>query len=241
MICHVTGGLGNQMFQYAAGYSAAKRLNTNLKINKNFFGDYPNQRHVYHLHHFKLSSEITTDRETPIYEPHYHYSEINADGSLYGYWQSEKYFQEHAENIRQEFYIPKVNITSEYVMVSVRRTDYLTEPDLFNILDEEYYEKARKYFPRCKFIGFGEDTEWMKKNLKWLDEISENKTTIEDFKLMCSFKKYIIANSTFSWWAAWLSGSNDVIAPGLWFVENAKGEFPHYDTKDLIPDRWEKI
>lgn len=241
MIVHVTGGLGNQMFQYAAGYAAAKKLNTDLKINADFFGNYPNQRHVYHLHNFNLSAPLVSEIQNPIREKQFHYDEITEDGSLYGYWQSEKYFIDYAEDIRKEFYLPKCNVTDEYVMVSVRRTDYLNEPGLFNVLNEEYYEKARTYFPKCKFIGFSEDIEWMKEKLPWLDEISEGKTTIQDFKLMCSFKKFIIANSTFSWWAAWLSGSKDIIAPKLWFVENAKAEFDSYNTNDVIPDTWEKI
>jgi hypothetical protein len=237
----MTAGLGNQLFQYAAGYSAAKRLGVNFRINKNFYRDYPNQRHSYHLHNFPITAEITEDIETLIYQKEFNYKKITQDGSLYGYWQSEKYFKEHEEDIRREFYLPKLNIPDDYVMVAVRRTDYLLEPDLFNVLDVEYYEKARSYFPNCKFIGFSEDTQWMRQNLPWLDEISEGKTTIQDFKLMCSFKKFIIANSTFSWWAAWLSESDNVIAPQKWFMENAKAEFDSYDTSDIIPDRWIKI
>lgn len=241
MISHVTAGLGNQLFQYAAGYAAAKRLGVPFRVNKNFYRDYPNQRHSYHLHNFPVTAEVTEDIETLIYQKEFNYKEITQNGSLYGYWQSEKYFENCTEDIRKEFYLPKINIPENYVMVAVRRTDYLLEPGLFNVLNIDYYEEAKSHFPNCRFIGFSEDTEWMKSNMPWLDEISEGRTPIQDFKLMCSFKKFIIANSTFSWWAAWLSGSDNVIGPKQWFVDNAKGEFEHYDTSDVIPTRWMKI
>lgn len=235
MISHICGGLGNQMFQYAAGYSAAKRLNVPYRLNLNFYkADW--EPRVYLLDNFKnIDEEITEDKEDPITEPHFHYSPIDKDGSIYGYRQSERYFIDYKNEIRNKFYLPKINITDDYVMVSVRRADYLQEPGLYNILDSEYYDKARSYFPGCKFIGFTEDTEWMEENLPWLDEISTGKSAIQDFQLMCSFKKFIIANSTFSWWAAWLSDTDEVVAPKIWFVDQ------NYNTNDLIPERWAKI
>lgn len=149
---------------------------------------------------------------------------------MFGYWQTEKYFVDIADQIREEFALPKAELGR--VAVHVRRGDYLQFPQVFHTQGVDYYEQARKEFPGCEFLAFSDDPEWAKENLPWADVIEGN-PPIVDMALMASCDGIIMANSSFSWWAAWL-GNKKVVAPSKWFTCS-------HDTRDLIPDRWIKI
>ena len=91
---------------------------------------------------------------------------------------------------------------------------------------------------------FSDDTNWCKqqnlfkdKKFNFASDLSNNFDYL-DMCLMSKCSKHIIANSTFSWWGAWLSGSNDVIAPSKWFKNT---ECSKYNTKDLYPPEWQTV
>lgn len=122
----------------------------------------------------------------------------------------------------------------------VRRTDYLTNSANHNNLDLDYYEKALEYFENRQIIVFSDDPEWCKKQSLFSDDrflISESGNNTIDLCMMTFCSGHIIANSSFSWWGAWLANSEKVIAPSKWFGPNNVDK----ETKDLYCDNWNVI
>lgn len=220
------------MFQYAAGYAAAKALGETLELNTTFYEK--NKGRQYELRVFPISYSVTNNVAEPIKEKQHSYQEITKSGMMVGYWQSEKYFDFVEDEIRQEFRLPKSDIPSDWVAVTVRRGDYLALPDVFAQLGEEYYGEAIKAFPEHKFVVFSDDPQWCEQNLAWADMVMPCSAPGQDLALISSFKNHIIANSSFGWWGAWLANGKKVIAPKNWFTNGL-------DDSDLIPDRWIRL
>lgn len=174
--------------------------------------------------------------------------EIFALDDIYldGFWQNECYFKNIESEIREELINLlyknynvkendlKNNIENENsIAVHIRRGDYIKEKSIYtNLGESDYYEKAMEYI-RGKvenpiFYLFSDDTEWLRKKFKGKElvivEGYEGKTEQEDLILMSKCKHNIIANSSYSWWAAWLNCNNKkiVIAPKEWFSNNKK-------------------
>lgn len=188
------------------------------------------------------------------------------DVYLNGYWQSERYFIGIEDVIRSEFTLKeppdatnwqmgKVISECESVSLHVRRGDYVSNA-LYNKVHGtcplDYYRAAIKLLMGCDFKSrsienphffiFSDDHEWVKQNLKLdyptthVDHNGEDKD-YEDLRLMSLCKHHIIANSSFSWWGAWLSTnvSKTVIAPKVWFNDQSK------DSSDIVPKSWWRI
>jgi len=179
------------------------------------------------------------------------------DCYLTGYWQSEKYFSSSAAQIRRDFtFREPMNdlnalaaekiLSMNAVSVHVRRGDYLTDKKAnatHGLCSIQYYKNSIEYISRVihnpKYFIFSDDIVWVKKNLKidWpCDYISfnNNEESYNDMRLMSLCRHHIIANSSFSWWGAWLNPNPTklVVAPQPWFAN------PHIDTRDLIPVDW---
>jgi hypothetical protein len=134
----------------------------------------------------------------------------------------------------------------ESVSIHVRRGDYISIPknnELYETCSESYYSEAmnlvKAKFPNAVFYVFSDEPEWFRKNVKVnvpLVYVTHNvgEKSYEDLILMSQCKHNIIANSSFSWWGAWLNDNKNkvVIAPQKWFKDKSK------DTKDLIPQKW---
>lgn len=173
-----------------------------------------------------------------------------------GYWQSYKYLKDIDAEIRNSFSF--VNIVdpfkiyeiqnSDSVFIHIRRGDYMNAKNqiLFEECKVDYYVKAihmvRSLVDNPKFFIFSNDINWVKSNFK-IFEMSvvfvENETSVADFVCMQACKHAIIANSTFSWWAAWLinNKSKRIIAPLNWYRNKKMNE----TTSDLIPEDWIRI
>jgi len=176
---------------------------------------------------------------------------IKGDVYLDGYWQSEKYFQSIEEIIHKEFtlknklqkedLINKIN-NSNSVSIHIRRDDYTNKKNYY-VLTIEYYKEAIKIIKEknqnIHLFVFSDDINWVKNNLKTEFPITfiDGNKDYEDLILMSMCKHNIIANSSFSWWGAWLNQNPHkiVIAPKKWFNK------PEINTKDLIPESWLKI
>ena len=167
--------------------------------------------------------------------------------SLQGYFQTEKYFKHIQDEIRGDFefrdeILEPAKKTISYwknpIALHIRRTDYLTNSN-HTALDINYYEKALQEFDdNSEVIIFSDDPQWcMEQDLFSSDRfmVSETRNTYMDLCLMTLCSGHIIANSSFSWWGAWLSDSKKIIAPSGWF---AGSNNEHLDTKDLIPENW---
>ena len=290
IIVKLRGGIGNQMFQYAAGRRLAIKHKTVLKLDVNFLLDRTPRENftyrTYELDIFNIQGDIASPSEinrfvpanrnvfynikrklkliNVITEPHIHFHEdvLSASDNSYldGYWQSENYFKDIGDIIRSDFTLkPEMtNINQEFakeisscdsVSLHIRRGDYVSNPETNKFHGScplEYYQKAVVKIANCvknpHFFIFSDDPDWAKKHLnleypiKFITHNGEGKN-YEDLRLMSLCKHNIIANSSFSWWGAWLNENPDkiVIAPEKWFND------PSINTDDLIPDGWIRI
>ena len=284
IVVKLSGGLGNQMFQYAAGLSAAQRLNTTVKMDQSWF-DNLNEKDTprfYELDNFSLKQDFINPKQyyfvneplknrllslgkvrlSSYKEPHFEYDnnfkKIKNNTYLEGYFQTEEYFKNIRPIILDNFSIKKepsvkskeiINIAhkNESVSLHVRRGDYVTNQNaarFHGIMGEEYYKKAisimNKKIKNPKYFIFSDEINWVKNNFdlpKGSVFVNHNKSGIEDMRIMIECKHNIIANSSFSWWGAWLGQNKDkkVVAPKVWFLDNKT------DTSDIIPSRWQKI
>lgn len=162
---------------------------------------------------------------------------------LTGFFQSAKYFP---DNIREELTlkdstgIKNIIAPGESVFIHVRRGDYLNNK-VYEFCSLDYYNQAvdliREKVADPKFYVFSDDIDWVKNNLNIGDAIYLSNSDYEDLYLMSQCRHAIIANSSFSWWGAWLIDNPNkiVIAPNNWFTDKT------ISTKDLIPDNWIRI
>ena len=206
----------------------------------------------------KRLSGLRSDRL--IIEPHFNYwagiKNITDDSYMIGYWQSEHYFASEESSIRKEFTfrLPISDFNAEIsnkihcsnsVGLHVRRGDYVKNAQtraVHGLASIDYYNLAIRYI--CDRVNlphlfiFSDDIDWVKHNLKthlpatYLDHNNGQESYV-DMRLMSLCRHHIIANSSFSWWGAWLNPSPDkiVIAPRNWFAAGV-------DIKDLIPTGW---
>lgn len=173
-----------------------------------------------------------------------------------GYWQSEKYFKEIENVIRKEFTFKKsmdeknkqladeMSIINS-VSIHVRRGDYITEKPILDICSLEYYQNAISYIiervDNAHFFVFSDDPVWAANNLKFPSDftlVTSNleSNNYEDMRLMSLCKHNIIANSSFSWWGAWLNNNPNkiVVAPRNW-------SFSEMYSKNRTPEKWTRL
>ena len=242
MIVRLTGGLGNQLFGYGFGRS--------LSIYKKE----PVQFHwhpsswPYALEPFKLPIELVNPETVPLV---YHEATFGWDGNVYnkpldtyyvGYWQTAKYF---VPALRDDFkhwlnFPLSARLPEGYVSIHVRRGDYLNSgtKEFHGTLSEDYYQAAIDYVKsrvlNPTFVVYTDDPN-MKEFMGY--PIGSTSNQHLDLWALTGFSHSILANSTFSWFGAWLGEKPGqiVVAPKQWFAN------PLTDTSDLIPSRWMRI
>ena len=196
-------------------------------------------------------------------EKHFHFDPavltLPDNTYLEGYWQSEKYFRDIGEIIRREFIVklPLANKNqtlaesiraTNSVSVHVRRGDYVADEKTkanHGVCNPDYYLECESRIAHIvnnpHLFVFSDDPEWVSENMKFRYPVTyvghNGGEACQDLRLMSLCRHNIIANSSFSWWGAWLGNSPGklVCAPARWFVS------PVLDTKDLIPIKWIKI
>ena len=284
IVIEASGGLGNQMFQYAL-YKKLEFMNKDVVWDTSFFRSKQDLREL-EIGVFGVQYRSISDKEVACIRG-YGYQDSIIDKIKYklkpskyliyrdtiecfqpevlemddvylcGYWQSEKYFQDIRERILQEFIFPASVVknnealtnqmkSKNSVSIHVRRSDYLTEQNLKvygNICTEKYYNNAINYIEEIvdnpRYYVFTDDLEWAKEYFKEDNYtiISENrgKDSYIDMYLMSQCKYNIIANSSFSWWGAWLNQNPDkkVLAPKKWFHNHEKEE--------IVCEEWIRI
>jgi hypothetical protein len=198
---------------------------------------------------------------------------LGGDRYLEGYWQSEKYFAPIADRLRQEFHFisdpgpqnwqilgetiqqldAKTSRQRALVSVHVRRGDSLRQPET-QVCTEAYYRNAlglaKQQFIRPHFLVFSDDLSWCRTHL----DLEKGDATFVDWNrgadswrdmwLMSRCSGHIIANSSFSWWGAWLDPHPDklVIAPARWsFSEQRVFAYYRYDFRDIVPESWVRV
>ena len=291
IISHIIGGLGNQMFQYAAGRALSIRHDVPLRMDVSGFSNYglhqgfeldrvfdcragianeTDMRATLGWQHAALARRYLARQSLAVFrcdefvvEPHFHYwngiKEVSRNCYLMGYWQSEKYFADAEAEIRKDFSFrtPLVNRNAELagqikqfnaVSLHVRRGDYTNNPKTtatHGLCSLEYYRSAIRFIAerveQPYFYIFSDDIPWVKGNLeiefscRYVDH-NLGAESYNDMRLMSLCKHHIIANSSFSWWGAWLNPSPDkiVIAPERWFANQT-------DVQDLLPQGWVRL
>ena len=287
IVVRLWGGLGNQMFQYAAGRSAAMANQTNLVYDLGWYRHTPkyNTPRQFELVRYPVLGREATEKEEstgrfytgrilrrlPLLPRPWHLLRENGfdydiavqnardNTYLNGYWQSYRYFEGFAGILREEL-TPKIPPGAKdmivlnqiedscSVSVHVRRGDYITKKTALNVhgvCTLEYYRTAfntiKSLVQDPHFFVFSDDTQWSQENLvfpgraTFVDHNSPA-TAFQDMRLMSQCRHHIVANSSFSWWGAWLNLRPDkiVIAPRKWFADGRS-------TNDLIPADWKRL
>lgn len=253
IITRLSGGLGNQLFQWAASYSAAKENNCQCYFDFRYFSKTKSKAaSLWNFELDKFNLEINPHNhviELPTLVDCFVYQPIKPNHYLIGYWQSEKYFINHRtdiinllENISIKKYLKKAYkfLSDECISLHVRRGDYLNI-DRHNVLDVSYYYNALEYLDskNFKIVVVSDDINWCKENFQGLENlIYVEETNLNTLYIMALCKHNIIANSSFSWWGAWLNTHTDkkVIAPSVWF-----GGKKAYNCHDIVPEQWIKL
>lgn len=268
------GGLGNQMFEYAAGLNLALQQKKGLVLDTTYLNDrFPRPAFTYRTYDldiFNLHPQFTS------------FSHISSTVPLPGLWlgldlvflaakkaigyplvwqfsQGEKYFIKNSKAIRESFQFkyPLTGVAadiavmikeSDSVSLHVRRGDY-TLPKykaLYGDTDKAYYERAIAFIagrvPDPHFFIFSDDITWCRENIKpsfptvYIDDTSRGPKAAFHLELMSLCKYNIIANSSFSWWGAWLNANPQkiIIAPERWSVNKE-------ESSDIVPSAWVRL
>lgn len=293
IVVKLIGGLGNQLFQYAAGRALANYHKTDLALDTSYLklvsnGAYTQRK--FELEPFNISASIANEETLKVFnfnqgriitrlkkispglfnnmifnEHHFNFHseflKLPKDTFLNGYWQSEKYFNSIRNKLLHEITLKESLSTKALlqekqinevnsVALHVRRGDFVSLKSanhFHGYLDIDYYkvalEQIKNKVTDPVFFIFSDDMDWCKENLAFINkkEFVDGKanaiSTQEELILMSRCKHTIIANSSFSWWGAWLNQnkSKTVIAPKNWFADKK------ININDLIPADWIKM
>ncbi len=288
IITKLIGGLGNQMFQYAAAKSLAVKWDTSVFVDiKGFENQSDDTPRKYELSIFETPIPIADTKSIQLlkkepeniwqkwmqafklnpkansiaFESSHAYNIIfdtlTDNTYLNGFWQSELYFESIAATIRNDFKIKSIYLTNldmwftkikrcNSASIHIRRGDYASNhaANAFHgLCSLAYYEKGVEYInskqDNIELFIFSDDIEWCRMNFRFSNTMHFviDTTAYQDLHLMSQCQHHIIANSSFSWWGAWLNHNTNkiVVAPEKWFANTA------IDTKDIIPKSWIKL
>ena len=288
IIVRLTGGLGNQLFQYATGLRLALRNNSPLTLDVSAYSR--DSKRSYALSRYVLDASVAIDRAPALFRgrervrdlKHRLYTGVPpawrrwhwlkqqtlrfeprvllARGDIYldGSWQSERYFSDIASRVQADLALREgpTNANAELarkiescqcaVSVHVRRGDYVSDATtraIHDVCSAAYYERAiaslAEESSEVQLFVFSDDPKWVSENLRFsvpATVVDENHSSNghDDLWLMSLCRHHVIANSSFSWWGAWLSpwANKKVFAPNQWF--RCEG----YDIHEIVPSRW---
>jgi hypothetical protein len=273
------GGLGNQLFQYAAARNLALMNGAELRLDTSAYSLRSERRfelgsfrvagfRAGRMERMRLKFDLRsgTGRALHVKEPHFHYwpgiGQVRSPlVVLDGYWQSEKYFSGISNCIRSEIslrrplqermqHLADMMLTTEAVLLHVRRGDYVHDPVVSRVhplVPLSYYQRALEFLLEqgvnpTLFI-FSDDPRWCQAHLRFpghqVVHVADHGLTsvAQELELMRRCRHHIIANSSLSWWGAWLAEHDHqiVVAPRRWF------SVPDRDVRDLVPQRWKLI
>lgn len=216
IIPSIAGRLGNNMFMIAHAYAEALSQNKQLIVPKNQAG---------HMQDFL--DNIFRKLDVYIDMP----NDISTATMYSGYFQNEDYFKQYSEAIKQLFsptreFIDRINQvypfleTSQITCISVRRGDYMIYQDYHPVITKEYVDKAITLIPGADYhFIFSDDLDWCADHLDLPNSVYIHLPIHEQMWLMSLCDNFVISNSSFSWWGAYLSRNKNkmVIAPETWF------------------------
>ncbi len=235
--------------KFASGEEVEKCINEK-RVRKSYLPGF--LRNIFKIQKYKIISNKIIERENS-YNPKLLKSK--KDRYYEGYYQDEEYFINHRNEILKAFtlktpldsanaqMLEKIKNTNS-ISLHVRRGDYLNLEKIFGLCNLEYYKNAIEYIAsrtqNPHFFLFSDDIAWVKENLEinypyTVVDINNLQTGFFDLELMKNCKHNIIANSSFSWWGAWLNENPEkiVIAPKKWFLEG--------DRTTIVSKNWVKL
>lgn len=267
---NLKGGLGNQMFQYACARALSIRNNDELHLVRT--AKLTDSDRSFSLVNFQIAGEISPFAQIGLWPKLYSFLEqkllrrfyvgfdrsiLLKKGNIYldGYFQSEKYFIDQADTIRDDFLLKAtlsptaetlaetIKADQKSVSIHIRRGDYVKHSEFGGIVNQEYYTRAiaeiLERVPDAKFYIFSDDVNWCRDNL----DLPNNSNVVsrpdlkdyEELFLISLCRHNITANSSFSWWGAWLNKNPHkiVIAPKHW-----SNHHDHDWYCDIIPEKW---
>jgi len=246
IVPRLKGGLGNQLFQIAAAYSHALKVGDDFAINYNL-PHYLGQGKKCNTYKDNIFSNIkTTDiiPESFYSETNFSYSEIPQQKNLLldGYFQSEKYFINYKDKINNLFDFSSIKIKQKFIdienkiVLHVRRGDYLENSDIHPSIPLEYYKNCLNELnisnPNVLIVT--DDIVSVSKEFTDLNYTHVNgKSELEDFCYIMNADYIIGCNSSFSWWASYLSNSKKIIFPKTWFGPDGPP-----DSSDIYPTKF---
>lgn len=228
--CHIGGRLGNNLFMIANAYARALDENKRFVVYRDYLtygnDDYPSNilRKIDLVEHLDHSQK-----------------------AYMGYFQSESYFDKYSENIKSLFSYPlefEQRIRTELpfifegdvTVINVRRGDYLHSPNYHPVVTPEYIHKANALIPNTRhYLIASDDIDWCKEHLHFPNSTYlEGYRSYEQLWILSMCKNFIISNSSFSWWAAYLSREPNkiVVAPETWFGPEHIGDWSNMYCKD---------
>lgn len=288
IIIKVSGGLGNQLFQYALGRNLQLTHHQPVSFDLSWYST--QTLRTYELQHFHATVPLANytrigplfryrprggmlgrfldpfrvdtkryKREThPGFDPEV--LTLEAPAYLDGYWQSEKYFAPIRNLLQQELTLKELPndanaqlleriASSPSISLHVRRGDYVTSAStnaFHGTASLDYYRAGVEHLatvtPGATIYIFSDDQAWVKDNLHFSQptvfvDVNSADRARDDIRLMSACQHHIIANSSFSWWGAWLNPKPGkvVVAPKRWFAD------PTVDTADLVPQEWVRL
>ena len=254
------GQLGNQMFQYAVTLGIARYTGVSFTIpdhDEVVVDPFGNRLRIELFDCFDikpdnigiLDTECVLSEKGFEFDPTILHISRETNCTLYGFFQTEKYFKHCAREIREEQFTFKKQIVDECkeivesffknpISLHIRRGDFLINSGNHYNQNLDYYEEALKKFDNDRqVVIFSDDPDWCMEQELFTDNrfiVSQAASPYHDLYMMSQCSDFIIANSTFSWWGAWLANKGKVIAPKKWFGPNNV----HLNTKDLYCENW---
>ena len=253
------GRLANQMFQYASLKGVARNRGYDFSIPpQQVFGQHDtlvrsSELNIYNVFDNIKNNNIQVARNPMLQERTHEFDKElfrscpdNVD--FFGYYQSPKYFEHIKDEIKNDFrFSDEVESIcnemyesingKEIVSLHIRRTDYIVNNN-HPLQPMSYYEKALKLFDKnIQILVFSDDPAWCQEQELFADDsimISEGNDADVDMCLMSKCNYHIIANSSFSWWGAWLGNSEKVVAPSNWFADSCADK----SVKDMVFGDW---
>lgn len=248
------GRIGNQCFQYASLRGIAAKHNYDFCIPEvNYKNEWVDHQlfEGFTLKNLKYRQMLSGNYYQ---EKQFHYDEEYVNNcpdnvNLYGYFQSEKYFEHIEDSIREDFtFKPEIlepckeafEDFDKVISLHVRRTDYVEKSADHPPCSLDYYKDALEYFDKdLPVLVFSDDIEWCKHQKLFEPDrfmFSENTWNLVDLCTMSLCDFHIIANSSFSWWGSYLAKSKKTVAPKKWFGDS--GYTANHNTQDIYRKDW---
>jgi hypothetical protein len=287
LVVNLIGGLGNQLFQYACGWSLAQSSGRQLVLDAGGFEQY--RLRPFLLDRLAIRAPRASDEDlrgwglqagrwarirrrflgtriAAVREQGLPWQALalpaGQDVWINGYWQTERYFASQAPSLRQQFKVRAQadaanarllrqikQAGAKAAAVHVRRGDYVSSPMAAYVhgsVGLAYYAEAlrrlRAKVKGAKLFVFSDEPAWARAKMPFLGRatfVSANppEAPEQDLRLMSACRHFVLANSSFSWWGAWLGegAGSQILAPPRWFHDKSK------DARDLVPERWQRV